>query len=413
MVVTFRCVCRKKLQVRSELVSKKVKCPHCQKVMVVPRPKDTTSRPSPTEPKLDLLPIEGEESIQSEKQTKQCPQCGAPLYKGDVVCTACGQGLSLDIPPEEKWPFYKQPIFRLAIGIVSLLAIFLVVYFNFFAGNGTEEKDLVEQPSQEELLENAVKTGSLADPDNYIGQLNQTGSSALPLLIKYADSANKKTRVKALYGINVLSYFGIYDQAVYAVLDKNVRHSDIEVRRLTLQSLYFMSAGRTINDKFIDEAGVFRKHQENFNWNEDVQPLGQARISLLRFSGDRNDLIKMKADICLVLLGDTTKLARLFKFLKNPDESVRKQTREFIFYATGRKFEKYDQSLAWWEKARFLTPVDWYISALKELKDPERLQVIDRLIETTGQDFCYDSKDSEDKKQSVIKQWQKWSSGKK
>ena len=76
--------CGKRLRARAELSGKKVKCPECGRVLLVPAG-DASSQP-PSDP----APGEAPPQAPGETPDERCPECGAPIRSGAVLCIQCG-----------------------------------------------------------------------------------------------------------------------------------------------------------------------------------------------------------------------------------------------------------------------------------------------------------------------------------
>lgn len=73
MAIIVQCGCGKRLKVRDELAGRRVRCPACDRAVVVPAASAMAQPEAESPPRLSL-----------------CPSCGKPIAPGAVVCTNCG-----------------------------------------------------------------------------------------------------------------------------------------------------------------------------------------------------------------------------------------------------------------------------------------------------------------------------------
>lgn len=79
MAMKFRCECGKVLRTDKRNAGKKTRCPACQRTVLVPTP----ASPGGAEPGAETR-----DDVRAE--TKPCPNCGAQLAEGAILCTGCG-----------------------------------------------------------------------------------------------------------------------------------------------------------------------------------------------------------------------------------------------------------------------------------------------------------------------------------
>jgi hypothetical protein len=102
-MIRFQCECGKKLVAKDTAAGKRVRCPACKKVVLVPAPKPAddgirlVSEPQPAPEPMPSLqaeepPAEGGPAPSSEAL---CPHCRVPLGPGAVLCTTCGFDLRI------------------------------------------------------------------------------------------------------------------------------------------------------------------------------------------------------------------------------------------------------------------------------------------------------------------------------
>ncbi len=96
MPVTFSCdACRTRIQVKDELSGRRVKCPKCTTVIVVPQ---TAPRAATVEPAAltaaSLVSRKRTGSDVGERPASQCPSCQADLTPDARLCVQCGYDLT-------------------------------------------------------------------------------------------------------------------------------------------------------------------------------------------------------------------------------------------------------------------------------------------------------------------------------
>lgn len=88
--------CEKKWKPKNDLSGKKVKCPFCQHIFVVPglraekatpeAPPDDVPQTKPTNPDDDADPY----GVKTVELTNRCPNCTAEMGEHDMICLSCG-----------------------------------------------------------------------------------------------------------------------------------------------------------------------------------------------------------------------------------------------------------------------------------------------------------------------------------
>lgn len=108
VAITFNCPkCEQQLEAPTEMAGETVECPNCNQPMVVPAPVveettlDDVSFNGNSTPSMSSVPNlfadiqaqaekeEAAEDVTSETGNK-CPECGADMTKGSVLCMSCG-----------------------------------------------------------------------------------------------------------------------------------------------------------------------------------------------------------------------------------------------------------------------------------------------------------------------------------
>lgn len=80
--ISFNCPkCQQPLEAPQEYANQDIECPACQQLITVPGP----------EPVQAPVP----EPVQEKAVGKKCPECGAALEEGVVLCMKCGFHLKL------------------------------------------------------------------------------------------------------------------------------------------------------------------------------------------------------------------------------------------------------------------------------------------------------------------------------
>src|SRR5688572_22394864 len=94
MTIKVACRCRAQLKVKDELAGRRVKCPKCGEVLIVPRPE-----PVPTAKAIAISaatpPAQVESHVVAPEPTppakkQACPSCQAALPPDAVLCVQCG-----------------------------------------------------------------------------------------------------------------------------------------------------------------------------------------------------------------------------------------------------------------------------------------------------------------------------------
>lgn len=89
--------CNHSFSVRNEFGGKKIKCPKCQSVVVIPQASNANLEPvgTGTSPyNMGLLGLLDEAGVKSKETGPACPQCAAPMAFGAVICVECGFNLA-------------------------------------------------------------------------------------------------------------------------------------------------------------------------------------------------------------------------------------------------------------------------------------------------------------------------------
>lgn len=425
-MIVFNCnICAKKLQVKDESGGKKVKCPGCNQVVIVPE----------KEIKLEIDAADKPTAKSSEAGKKRCPTCATELYEGDAVCLKCGTVIKQVAGRREAKaiPFYKNPRFYIAIIAVIALAIGVYYYLSNrpestepsqdnkqgTAGNKPDNQTPPEKPppppaKPEEALRQEIKNGEIAKLDNLAKAIVAAGPKSIDVIAAEIKNPAAAVKIKAAYGLYLLTYHNIYRQNIFPILDGSARSRDDNLRLLILEMTY-MALTDERNEGLLSLSDTVKPYGAQFKDMEKSLPDQRARTLLNWLSGDTNNLIRAKAIIYLLELGgDKSNVKQLITLLK--DASAEPVTKRFLKSYTGQSFEKPDDWDNWWKDNRTLPRAQWLAGALDKAADPQgiikQLAKLRNLsaedLSKPGQQFIYSQTDTDEFKQAVIKQWQDW-----
>ncbi|MBI4712500.1 MAG: hypothetical protein HY762_04250 [Planctomycetes bacterium] len=424
-MIVFNCnICVKKLQVKDELAGRKVKCPGCNQVVVVPEP----------EIKLEIDAADKSAVKSAEAGKKRCPTCATELYEGDAVCLKCGTVIKQVAGRREAKaiPFYKNTLFYIAVIAVIALATGVYYYLNTrpesteppndnkhsAVGNKPDNQTPPPPPSAkpEELLRQEIKNGDIAKLDGLVKGIIAAGSKSIDVIAAEIKNPAATVKTKSAYALYLLTYYNIYRQNIFPILDGSARSRDDNLRLLILEMTY-MALTDERDDGLLSLSDAVKPYGSQFKDMEKSPPDQRARTLLNWLSGDTNNLIRAKAIIYLLELGgDKSNVKQLINLLK--EASAEPIIKRFLKSYTGQPFEKIDEWDNWWKDNRALTRAQWLAGALDKTADPQRLTIIRQLaklrklssedLSKPGQQFIYSESDTDEFKQSVIKQWQDW-----
>ncbi|MCA9187012.1 MAG: hypothetical protein R3E01_15910 [Pirellulaceae bacterium] len=108
--IRFRCKCEHAITVKADAAGRKVKCPKCDSVLVVPRPAKGAQQPvaagaraSRTSVSTDVADIPGgfggvgdlldELGMEATRTGVRCPECNADMTPEAILCVQCGFNL--------------------------------------------------------------------------------------------------------------------------------------------------------------------------------------------------------------------------------------------------------------------------------------------------------------------------------
>lgn len=131
MAIIVNCPCGKRLSAPDSAAGKRVRCPGCQKVLVVPAPD-----PPPDERMSALL-----DGVEAQQATR-CPSCNEPLAPEAVLCVHCGYDLRTGehvgqtAPPQRKSKRKKgtKKAWRTVRLGLTLVYVALLTYIGVFLG---------------------------------------------------------------------------------------------------------------------------------------------------------------------------------------------------------------------------------------------------------------------------------------
>ena len=93
MPIKVKCgSCSAQFKAKDELAGRRVKCPKCQKPVVIAAPPVAAPKASAraANPLLDIL---DEEDVQARARGPMCENCGSEVKRGTVICIDCGFNL--------------------------------------------------------------------------------------------------------------------------------------------------------------------------------------------------------------------------------------------------------------------------------------------------------------------------------
>lgn len=88
MPIAVACPCGKKMQVKSELAGKRVRCPACKEPIRIPDAAPAAAPPAAAMGN-DLSDLFEEEGM-SQRQGATCPNCTKDMKPGAILCLNCG-----------------------------------------------------------------------------------------------------------------------------------------------------------------------------------------------------------------------------------------------------------------------------------------------------------------------------------
>ena len=141
MPIKFKCQCGKLLQAKDEMAGKRVKCPACGKILLIPaelrlqaaEPPQPPVSPEPAPAPSDAVP------------ESKCPQCGEAMAPDVVLCVNCGFNAQTGFRPDSATSAPKakskqsivlptKKIMIVAVIIAVIVVGWFVVLAPLFAG---------------------------------------------------------------------------------------------------------------------------------------------------------------------------------------------------------------------------------------------------------------------------------------
>ena len=90
--ITFSCPgCRQELEAPEEMAGEIVECPNCQKQITIPKPQKAAGKISVAA----ALASKAAPAASAGKSGNKCPECGADMMPGSVLCIQCGFNVKL------------------------------------------------------------------------------------------------------------------------------------------------------------------------------------------------------------------------------------------------------------------------------------------------------------------------------
>ena len=422
MPVSFKCGCGKSLRVKDEFAGKKVKCPSCNQVIVTP---EITAE--------DLVSTEGLAGPKESQSSVKCLTCGAELKEDDPVCMKCGtirqvmktQGKP---QPQAAKPFYMKPATWVA-GVAILICI--VFIYNKYSGQSEEEtgntnkettsesepdKSAVKKPApklntSEQLFMAELQNKDVINLDKMVEHIIKLREKAAPILGAGIANTERDVKLKSLYGLYILAYFKCYRSQVQTVIRDTSRRGvsqDEELSRIALEALYLLATDQP-EPAFLEFTDIAKKYSEQFSQMEKSPAAGFAKdVIVKQFTQNQSSLVKAKAFVCLVLLGDKWNIRQVISIMKDASGEAITFTRTALVELTGYSFEKQEEWNKWYSANKNFSASQWLINSLESAPEPQRQKTIKKLMRITGKDFSYQENATDDEKKSIINKWKEF-----
>ncbi|MFA5794558.1 MAG: zinc ribbon domain-containing protein [Candidatus Brocadiia bacterium] len=372
-MVSFNCLCGKKLQVRDELAGKMVKCPGCANVNLVPPPLDMPIDLKPlddNQPKAQTFALnEADES--SEDETMPCPTCESPIPPESFVCPKCGVHIKDDPSQMDSaaMAFYKR--FRAFIpiivgGIIILIALLLIPKPKqeepkktkkpkAASGSITATATAAKEPAGPKLEDNLraeIKNGDTMQLDGMVNLLVTLQDKAIGVLNVEVRNSDANIRLKAAYGLYFFSYYKCLRKEIFRILDActGSKPPDDRTRLLVLEMLYLLQTDEPM-PQLSSMNDIVGPHAAKFGGLPTQPPVSAATAKMLiqKYNTDKSDLIKAKALIMTITLGDRFQVRALFNILKGSDTDALALVKSYLNNITDQSFEKPEEWEEWYK----------------------------------------------------------------
>ncbi|MFH1228071.1 MAG: zinc ribbon domain-containing protein [Planctomycetota bacterium] len=370
-MITLNCICGKKLKVKDELAGKKIKCPGCASVNLVPVP--VPDGPIGLKP-LDDEPAEKQSVAPGQEKpdnTVPCPTCQSRIPPESFTCPKCNVKLK-DDPANMDSPvvaIYKKirPYIPIIVGIIVIgIALLMMPKPKreepkkppVKPKTQTTVKPAVNAvkepagPKPEDNLRAEIKNGDVMDLEVMATLMATLQDKSLGVLAAEARNSDVNIKLKAVYGLYFFSYFKCYRKEIFKILDTVTgnKPADDKTRMLVPEMLYLMQTDAPL-PQYLSLTDFINPHAAKFEGVVTQTPLAPATAKMLiqKYTSDKNDLIKAKALIFTIMLGDRHQVRALFPLFKSADTAALDLVKSYLNELTGQSFEKPEEWEAWYK----------------------------------------------------------------